>query len=209
MCSHPHPLESTQARSGSSVISDLFNQGFTKTTLKADMLAVLLIMGGLVSLIHAQDFPLSVLSGENAVITGRFFDSLLLSLPPCTYAGKNVDLEYQDYNNNKSYILTNIFMVSSCVYIGDMQGSTAVSRNIGYQLMNLTNGTQYKINYKIGVNKSTSVIVYTRTAVNYRDVDLGFTGRSAAMVVITSILSVAMFVLLIGIIIVLLSPSEE
>ncbi|KAI5608362.1 uroplakin 2-like isoform X1 [Silurus asotus] len=174
------------------------------------MLAVLLIMGGLVSLIHAQDFPLSVLSSEDAVITGRFFDSLLLSLPPCTYAGKNVDLEYQDYNNNKSYILTNIFMVSSCVYIGDMQGSTAVSRNIGYQLMNLSNGTQYKINYKIGVNKSTSVIVYTRTAaVNYRDVDLGFTGRSAAMVVITSILSVAMFVLLIGIIIVLLSPSEE
>ncbi|XP_026777440.3 uroplakin-2 isoform X1 [Pangasianodon hypophthalmus] len=174
------------------------------------MLAIILILGGLIPPIHTDDFPLSMLSAHDKVITGRFFDSLLLSLPPCTYAGKSVDLEYLNCDTNTSYILYDIFTVPNCNSSGNLTGSTAFSRNIGYQLTNLSNGTQYKINYKIGDIRSIPLMATTRTVADYTEIKLGSQGRSAAMVVITVILSVAMFILLISIIIsMFVSPNEE
>ncbi|KAF4073238.1 hypothetical protein AMELA_G00256580 [Ameiurus melas] len=174
------------------------------------MLVVLLIMGGLLPRIHADDFPLSMLSVEDSVITGRFIDSLLLSLPPCTYAGQSVDLEYLNCYTNKNYTLYNIFTVPNCNSNGDLTGPTAFSRNIGYQLMNLTNGTSYIIRYKIGMNRSNPLMATTRSASSYTEIEVGFPGRSAAMVVITVILSVDAFILLIWISIsTLVSPSDE
>ncbi|KAK3509124.1 hypothetical protein QTP70_020235, partial [Hemibagrus guttatus] len=181
-----------------------------KGTPRARMLAVLLIIGGLIPLIHAQDFTTSLLSDFKEVTTGRFFDSVLLSLPSCSFAGQNVDVEYLDCDTSQSYILYNAFMVSSCGNSSDPKGSTVLSRNVGYQLTNLRNGTQYRINYKIGNVRSTPVITNTRIAANYNNIDLSFQGRSAAMLVITVLLSVAMFILLISIIAsAFLSPTEH
>ncbi|KAG7314539.1 hypothetical protein KOW79_021842 [Hemibagrus wyckioides] len=164
------------------------------------MLAGLLIIGGLIPLIHADDFTTSLLSDVKEVTTGRLFDSLLLRLPSCSFAGQNVDVEYLNCNTNQSYILNNVFTVQSCDSGGDPKGSTVLSRNMGYQLTNLRNDTQYKINYKIGNVRSTPVIATTRIAANYNNIDLSYQGRSAAMLVITVLLSVAMFILLISII---------
>ncbi|XP_047664963.1 uroplakin-2 isoform X2 [Tachysurus fulvidraco] len=174
------------------------------------MLVVLLIIGGLIPLIHAEDFPPSLLSIKDKVITGQFFDSLMLKLPSCFYAGQNVDLEYMNCDTNQSNIQSNVFTVPSCGSMSDPKGSTVLSRNIGYQLMNLKNGTRYKITYKIGNLSSSSVIATTRTVANYNEINLSFQGRSAAMLVITVLLSVAMFILLISIITsVFVSPSEQ
>ncbi|KAM9440850.1 uroplakin-2 [Clarias gariepinus] len=174
------------------------------------MLAVLLIAGALIPLTHAQDFPLALLSTESQMISSRFFNSLLLTLPPCNYAGKNVDLEYQNLDINTKYYISNIFTIPSCINTGYPNGLSAFSRRIGYQLMNLNESTQYRIIYKIGNLSSTPLTASTRTAVNYTDIDLSFAGRSAAMVVITVVLSVTMFILLLGIIISLfVSPKKD
>ncbi|XP_072549980.1 uroplakin-2 [Salminus brasiliensis] len=160
------------------------------------MLSVLFILGGFVLLINAE-FTAKVLSVEDGVMTGRFSDSLLLSLPPCQFAGQTVDLEYLNANTNETKTLTNIFTVASCSTHSNKAGSTALSRNIGYQLMNLANGTEYKIHYKIGSEISNYMMATTRSVPDYNGINEGLSARSGAMVVITVILSLAMFFLLI------------
>ncbi|XP_060768446.1 uncharacterized protein upk2 [Neoarius graeffei] len=174
------------------------------------MLAVLLIVGGLIPQIHAGAFTIRILSADDNVITGRFLDSLLLSFPPCSFADQNVDLEYTNCNTSKNYTLDNIFTVPKCDNEDNRYGPPAHRMNIGYKLNNLTSGTQYKINYKIGNSKSNTVTATTRTANDYAKIGLGFPGRSAAMVVIVVILSVAAFILLISILVGLFaSPCRD
>lgn len=47
------------------------------------------------------------------------------------------------------------------------------------------------------------------TAMNYEDIDTGLPARSGAMVVITVILSVAMFILMIGITVTLVVSNDD
>ncbi|XP_036436794.1 uroplakin-2 [Colossoma macropomum] len=159
------------------------------------MLAVLFVLGGFVPLIDA-DFAPRVLTVEDGVLTGRFPDSLLLSLPPCNYSGQSVDLEYLNANTNENKILSNIFTIN-CTNGVYTAGSATLSRNIGYQVTNLTNGTEYKLRYKIGTTNSSYILATTRTVSDYNVIDEGLPARSGAMVVITVILSLAMFFLLI------------
>ncbi|KAL7834497.1 hypothetical protein SRHO_G00287440 [Serrasalmus rhombeus] len=163
--------------------------------MRAEMLAVLFVFGGFVPLIDA-DFVPKVLTTEDGVLTGRFPDSLLLSLPPCNYSGQSVDLEYLNVNTNEYKTLTNIFTVN-CTNGISTAGSAALSRNLGYQVTNLTNGTEYKFRYKIGATNSSYVLATTRRVFDYNGIDEGLPARSGAMVVITVILSLAMFFLLI------------
>ncbi|KAG9282018.1 uroplakin-2 [Astyanax mexicanus] len=160
------------------------------------MLSVLFILGGFIPLIYA-DFSATMLTVDDGVITGRFSDSVLLSLPPCDqYAGKSVDLEYLNVNTNQTTTLKSIFTVANCSSGINTVGSTAISRNIGYQLKNLSNGTEYRIHYQIGSNKSVPIMATTRSVPDFGN-DLSLPARSGAMVVITVILSLAMFFLLI------------
>ncbi|XP_066516103.1 uroplakin-2 [Hoplias malabaricus] len=163
--------------------------------LRAEMLAVLFILRGLVPFINA-DFPARVLTSNDGVMTGQFLDSLLLSLPPCELEGQSVDLEYLNVNTNENKTLTSIFTVPSCTNVNTI-GSTAFGRNIGYQLMNLSNGTAYRLHYKVGNVSSVTIFGTTITASDYNGINDGLPARSGAMVVITVILSVTMLLLLI------------
>ncbi|KAG9351463.1 hypothetical protein JZ751_022713 [Albula glossodonta] len=62
-----------------------------------------------------------------------------------------------------------------------------LSKFLGYQVTNLTNGTEYRL---------TGILTSSYTQIND-----GLAARSGAMVVITVILSVAMFILVLGLII--------
>ncbi|KAI4900710.1 hypothetical protein NFI96_029143, partial [Prochilodus magdalenae] len=158
-----------------------------RTTLRAKMLAVLFVLGGFASLINAE-FPARVPNSADGVITGLFPNSLLLTLPPCKeYAGENVDLEYINADTNENKTLEHIFIVASCN-----------ASSIGfYHLLNLTKNTEYRLRYKVGTDNSSLILAHTRNVSDYNDIDSGLPGRSGAMVVITVILSLAMFFLLV------------
>ncbi|XP_062845243.1 uncharacterized protein upk2 [Trichomycterus rosablanca] len=161
------------------------------------MLAGLFIVGGFFPIIMAES-SLTLLTNENNVITGRFIDFLLISLPSCVYGGQNVDVEYQNVNTSQTNTLTNIFTVAYCQSSGSSSGLLAVRRRLGYQLTGLNSNTEYKIRYKIGSTYSNYLMATTRKVFDHKGINTGLSGWSAAMIVITATLSVAMFFLLLS-----------
>uniref|UniRef100_A0A672SVV0 Zgc:194948 n=1 Tax=Sinocyclocheilus grahami TaxID=75366 RepID=A0A672SVV0_SINGR len=155
------------------------------------MLAVLFVLGMLCPLNFAE-IEIRLLDPKtDGVLASKFPNSLLLSLPNCTvYGNKSAELLYIELPSTKNK--TESFIVPSCPV-----------RQPGYLLQNLKNGTTYNMQYKIaGVNDiSANLTMTTTNAADYQQIDSGLPARSGAMVVITVILSLAMVILLAGLII--------
>uniref|UniRef100_A0A4W5M984 Uroplakin 2 n=1 Tax=Hucho hucho TaxID=62062 RepID=A0A4W5M984_9TELE len=158
------------------------------------------------SLFITCEFQVSLLKESDGVVTGRFADSLLLSLPPCDLATQSVTLEY---NNTDVSVktLVNIFKVLPCQLRRDIistienNAQFTTSRNLGYQVTNLTTGSTYRLQYVVGAEKSNILEVSTRQVKDHNQIDSGLPARSGAMVVITVILSVSMLILLVALIV--------
>ncbi|XP_066565459.1 uroplakin-2 [Amia ocellicauda] len=165
-----------------------------------------LVIFGLLLVAANADFQASVLDGSGGLLTGVFANSVVLSLPPCTLAGQDVNIEYFNVPAGNKTLLTNLFTVPLCRYKRDLisvnenNGQFVVSRTIGYQVKNLVPGIDYRFQYNVGSERSNVVEVTTRAGKDYNTIDDGLPGRSAAMLVITVLLSVAMFVLIAGMI---------
>ncbi|XP_036845734.1 uroplakin-2 isoform X2 [Oncorhynchus mykiss] len=103
--------------------------------------------------------------------------------------------------------LVNIFKVLPCRFRRDIisnienNGQFTTSRNLGYQVTNLTTGSTYRLQYVVGAEKSNILEVSTRQVKDPNQIDSGLPARSGAMVVITVILSVSMFILLVALIV--------
>uniref|UniRef100_A0A9J7Y556 Uroplakin 2 n=2 Tax=Cyprinus carpio TaxID=7962 RepID=A0A9J7Y556_CYPCA len=155
------------------------------------MLAVLFVLGMLCPLNFAE-IEIRLLDPKiDGVLTSKFPNSFLLSLPNCSlYGDSSAELLYTELPSNENK--TESFIVPSC----------PVSLP-GFLLKNLKNGTTYNMQYKIaGVNDTSANLTTTTTnVIDYQQIDSGLPARSGAMVVITVILSVAMVALLIGLII--------
>ncbi|XP_051967376.1 uncharacterized protein zgc:194948 [Xyrauchen texanus] len=154
------------------------------------MLAVLFILGALVFPLNLAELQISLLNPAlDGVMASKFPNSFLLRLPDCsTYGNKMVELLYQERSTSQNN--TQSFKVPSCT-----------SQVLGYPLKELKNGTTYSMWYKIGNEISIVLTDTTTNAIDYRQINDGLPARSAAMVVITAILSTAMALLLIGIIV--------
>ncbi|CDQ73204.1 unnamed protein product [Oncorhynchus mykiss] len=170
------------------------------------MRTMFIFFGMLFTLSNAE-FQVSLLKESDGVVTGRFADSLLLSLPPCALATQSVTLEYNNTDTNESKTLVNIFKVLPCRFRRDIisnienNGQFTTSRNLGYQVTNLTTGSTYRLQYVVGAEKSNILEVSTRQVKDPNQIDSGLPARSGAMVVITVILSVSMFILLVALIV--------
>ncbi|KAI2664280.1 Uroplakin-2 [Labeo rohita] len=155
------------------------------------MLAVLFILGMLCPL-NSAEIPIKLLDPTNdGVVANVFPNAFLLRWPDCTlYGNRSAGLVYTELptNDNK----TQIFTVPSCT-----------ASLPGLLLQNLKNGTTYIMEYKIeGTNQTSANLTATTTnALAYEQIDSGLERRSGAMVVITVILSLAMVILLVGLII--------
>uniref|UniRef100_A0A673IUH7 Zgc:194948 n=1 Tax=Sinocyclocheilus rhinocerous TaxID=307959 RepID=A0A673IUH7_9TELE len=126
----------------------------------------------------------------DGVLASKFPNSFLLSLPNCSvYGNKSAEVLYIELPSTANK--TESFIVPSCPV-----------RQPGYLLQNLKNGTTYNMQYKIaGVNNTANLTMTTTNAIDYQQIDSGLPARSGAMVVITVILSLAMVILLAGLII--------
>uniref|UniRef100_A0A8C7HQY1 Uroplakin-2 n=1 Tax=Oncorhynchus kisutch TaxID=8019 RepID=A0A8C7HQY1_ONCKI len=172
------------------------------------MRTMFIFFGMLFTLSNAE-FQVSLLKESDGVVTGRFADSLLLSLPPCAFATQSVTLEYNNTDTNESKTLVNIFKVLPCRFRRDIistienNGQFTTSRNLGYQVTNLTTGSTYRFLTPVASkqNLKHSFCMLFISVKDPNQIDSGLPARSGAMVVITVILSVSMFILLVALIV--------
>ncbi|KAF4113547.1 uncharacterized protein upk2 [Onychostoma macrolepis] len=145
------------------------------------MLAILFILGMLYPL-NVAGIPIELMDIKT-VFENIFTDVFLRN---CSlYGNTNATLLYSEASatENKTLVL-------SC---------NAIKPNL---LQNLK-GTQYSMWYQIGNETSQVLIRKTTDVTNYQNIDSGLEARSGAMVVITVILSLAMVLLVVGLIIVI------
>nr|XP_003418225.1 uroplakin-2 [Loxodonta africana] len=150
----------------------------------------------------AADFHISSLSG---VLSPALTESLLVALAPCRLTGGNATLMVRRANDSK--VVKSSFMVPPCrghrelVSVVDSGAGFTVTRLSAYQVTNLVPGTKYYISYL--VKKGTSTESSKESAMStlprrkMESTGLGM-ARTGGMVVITVLLSVAMFLLVVG-----------
>ncbi|KAM9031503.1 uroplakin-2 [Sarcophilus harrisii] len=164
------------------------------------LLLVLLDLG-------AAEFNISSISG---LLSPALAESFLVALPPCHLTGGKATLTVR--RTNESTGLTHNFMVPPCrgqrdlvnvVYSG---GSFTVTRLDAYQVTNLVPGTSYYVSYSVvkgnAVESSNRVQMATLPRRKVETLGLGM-ARTGGMIVITVLLSVAMFLLVVGFIVAL------
>ncbi|XP_074091581.1 uroplakin-2 [Macrotis lagotis] len=164
------------------------------------LLLVLLDLG-------AAEFNISSLSG---LLTPALAESLLVALPPCHLTGGKASLTVRRVNESTG--ITHDFIVPPCrgqrdlVSVVYSSGSFTVTRVIAYQVTNLVPGTSYYVSYSVvkgnAVESSNRVQMATLPRRKVETLGLGM-ARTGGMIVITVLLSVAMFLLVVGLIIAL------
>ncbi|XP_028664273.1 uroplakin-2 [Erpetoichthys calabaricus] len=154
-----------------------------------------------------NDFVISVLGNANNFLQGPFLTSAVLSLPPCTYAGQNFTVTTTISNSTNTAVPAQSIPVPICRYRRDLlansvaNGMYTLTQTTGYQLTGLKPGNTYSVMYTIGAASSTPLTITTPTVKDYNSINTGLGARSGGMVVITVLLSVAMFILIVGLIV--------
>ncbi|CAD7690041.1 unnamed protein product [Nyctereutes procyonoides] len=175
----------------------------------------------------AADFNISSVSG---LLSPALTESLLVALPPCHLTGGNATLMVRRANDSKGLlppsqdtqpsrhpliscpVVKSSFVVPSCrgrrevVSVVDSGAGFTVTRLSAYQVTNLVPGTKYYISYLVRKGSSTEssreIPMSTLPRRQAESIGLGM-ARTGGMVVITVLLSVAMFLLVLGLIIAL------
>ncbi|XP_020020655.1 uroplakin-2 [Castor canadensis] len=155
----------------------------------------------------AADFNISSLSD---LLSPALTESLLVALPPCHLTGGNATLMVRRAND--STVVKSSFVVPPCrgrrelVSVVDSGSGFTVTRLSAYQVTNLVPGTKYYLSYRVQKGTSTESSRETPMSTlprrSMESIELGM-ARTGGMVVITVLLSVAMFLLIVGLIITL------
>ncbi|KAM5245815.1 uroplakin-2 [Ctenodactylus gundi] len=175
------------------------------------LLSILILLAVLAS--GAADFNISSLSG---LLSPALAESLLVALPPCHLSGGNATLRVRRANDSK--VVTSAFEVPPCrarrelVNVVDSGAGFTVTRLRAYQVTNLAPGTKYYLSYRVQKGASTEssreTPMSTLPRTNMESIGLGM-ARTGGMVVITVLLSVAMFLLVVGLIIALALGAQK
>ncbi|XP_039620173.1 uroplakin-2 [Polypterus senegalus] len=153
-----------------------------------------------------NDFPVYLLGNADNFLQGPFQTSAVLSLPPCTYAGQNF-IVTTTANSTNTAVTSQPIPVPICRYRRDVltnsiaNGMYTLTQTNGYQLNGLQPGNTYSVQYTIGTKSSTPLSITTPTVKDFNSIDTGLGARSGGMVVITVLLSIAMFILIVGLIV--------
>ncbi|XP_045695427.1 uroplakin-2 isoform X2 [Phyllostomus hastatus] len=161
----------------------------------------------------AAVFNISSLSG---LLSPALTESLLVALPPCHLTGGNATLMVRRANDSK--VVKSNFVVPPCrgrrelVSVVDSGAGFMVTRLSAYQVTNLVPGTKYYISYlvKKGTTTESSRETPLSTLPRRKVESIGLRmARTGGMVVITVLLSVAMFLLVLGFIIALVLGARK
>ncbi|XP_044522307.1 uroplakin-2 [Gracilinanus agilis] len=155
----------------------------------------------------STEFNISSLSG---LLSPALAESLLVALPPCHLTGGKASLTVRRVNESTG--MTHNFTVPPCRGRRDLvsvvynSGSFSITRLNAYQVTNLIPGTKYFVYYSVekgnAVESSNKVQMATLPRRKVETLGLGM-ARTGGMIVITVLLSVAMFLLVVGLIVAL------
>uniref|UniRef100_A0A8D0GI13 Uroplakin 2 n=1 Tax=Sphenodon punctatus TaxID=8508 RepID=A0A8D0GI13_SPHPU len=156
------------------------------------------------------DFNISTPPG---LLTPAFAESLLVAVPPCQFTGANASIHIT-HPNGTAVVSSNIrhFTAPPCrsrryvLSVGDSNDGFTVTRLDAYQVTGLIPGQTYSISYSIP-NKDHSVS--SSNTITMQTLQRELMARSGGMVVITVLLSIAMFLLLVGLIAVLVIAGRK
>ncbi|KAF0886175.1 UPK2 protein, partial [Crocuta crocuta] len=144
----------------------------------------------------------------SGLLSPALTESLLVALPPCHLTGGNATLMVRRANDSK--VVKSSFVVPPCrgrrelVSVVDSGAGFTVTRLSAYQVTNLVPGTRYYLGPGEGLllpTKSPPPLCLL-TGRKMESIGLGM-ARTGGMVVITVLLSVAMFLLVVGFIVAL------
>ncbi|KAM4704063.1 uroplakin-2 [Rhinophrynus dorsalis] len=126
--------------------------------------------------------------------------SVVIDFPPCNYTGKSATL----FILKDSVQVTNAtFVVPQCrikrdlIILSSSENGNVWIENVGFQITGLTNSTNYTAYYTIEAETMKSI---SFTTINMSSTVPEIMARSGGMVVITVLLSTAMFLLIGGLI---------
>ncbi|VTJ51444.1 Hypothetical predicted protein [Marmota monax] len=177
-------------------------------------LPLILILLAILAPGAAAEFNISSLSG---LLSPALTESLLVALPPCHLTGGNATLTVRRANDSK--VEKSSFIVPPCrgrrelVSVVDSGNGFTVTRLRAYQSQILTErfllslqphpkSISYRVEKGTSTESSREIPMSTLPRRNMESIGLGM-ARTGGMVVITVLLSVAMFLLVVGFIIAL------
>ncbi|XP_068096945.1 uroplakin-2 [Hyperolius riggenbachi] len=144
------------------------------------------------------------LYSSSSIVANPFATSVIVALPSgCQYANNTAFLSI---SNSSGFSLNQSFSVPQCrlkrdlIVINNAQSGNVETVNMGYQITGLNPGSTYTVQYTIGGVAFASSSVTTMSVQPSPPVTFA---RSGGMVVITVLLSISMFFLVIGLIVVL------
>uniref|UniRef100_UPI00398F5E6D uroplakin-2 n=1 Tax=Pristiophorus japonicus TaxID=55135 RepID=UPI00398F5E6D len=139
--------------------------------------------------------------------------SAITSLPPCSFSSKTVRVTVTNSSSGAGPAQPN-FIMPICrfkrglVSLESNNDGAVQTVNVGYRVTGLNPGTNYNVTYHIENKKSYPLSITTTSPMNYQNIDVGFVGRSGAMIVITVLLVIAMVLLIILFIVSLLMGNK-
>ncbi|XP_060702959.1 uroplakin-2 [Hemiscyllium ocellatum] len=175
---------------------------FTETS-QLSLNMKLLILLALSSFTDAGTFNISLANqANNGIVGGVRSLSAIVNLPPCMFSNQQVMVNVTDATGGpgpgqKNFVNPICRFKRGLISIVSDANDVRQTLNLGYQLTNLRPGTEYNVVYRIGNEESNPLSVTTISPMDFNNIDVGFSGRSGAMVVITVLLSVAIAVLII------------
>ncbi|KAM5132152.1 uroplakin-2 [Mantella aurantiaca] len=158
-----------------------------------------------ISVAYGQDNVTTVVKESTGSLAANpFSTSVIIAFPSsCQYSSKTAILNVNSaiQNSSATFTIPQCRLKRDLVVISDAQSGNMETVNLGYQFTNLTANTQYTAYYVIDGQTLPST---TFTTKNGKDGSPSVVfARSGGMVVITVLLSIAMVLLIVGLIVVL------
>ncbi|XP_069080896.1 uroplakin-2 [Pleurodeles waltl] len=144
---------------------------------------------------------------ETGLYTKEFGTFAIVNFPPCQYSGQTAVLKINSSLTRKEFtIYTTVPQCrtrrdAGAVILSDSTTGNIVTRNIGVRVENLKSNNTYRASYSIPESGATSpyITFMTRNVQNFTDIP-DTMRRSGGMVVITVLLSIAMAILILGLV---------
>ncbi|XP_048449664.1 uroplakin-2-like [Rhincodon typus] len=163
----------------------------------------LLILLALSSFAHAGSFNISLVNeADNGIVGNIRSMSAIVALPLCRFSSQRVMVNVTNSTGGpgpeqESFVRPICRFRRGLVSVVSNVNGIRQTFDLGYRLKNLKPNTEYKVVYHIDGEESNPLSIRTTSPMDFNDIDVGFSGRSGAMVVITVLLSIAMAVLII------------
>lgn len=145
---------------------------------------------------------------STGIVENPLGNSVLIAIPTsCAYSGQNATLYVTGpVNQSLSLTMPQCRLKRDLIVVNNPQNGNSPNINVGYQVLGLNQSTTYTAWYNVGGTDLNPVVFTTKTVAQAPPTTFR---RSGGMVVITVLLSIAMFLLVPGLIVALVLGGKS